>query len=154
MSNTNVPSKDRIHIFKESNIQETLANTPSLSLFDYETGKTDDCYEYWYCPKCQRVHIVEKSPSGNIIATFHKADNNDTVDSTGLHKIYAVSDEDIYNAEEENFKVTLADYVDIIKHTHTYHITSTNDLVYKQEDNQFKLVYEKEKNVPSTATNS
>ncbi len=140
MSNSDVPSNNILSVFNASDIDLTLKNTPSISLFDYETSR-DNNYEYWRCSVCKRVHVVENVPNGIVVTVFKVSGKKEVVSIADEEAIYVFSAPDIYDAEEDNFSVTLAEYIEKNGSDHLYYINTSKDKVYDSEGN---LIYEKE----------
>lgn len=145
MSNSDVPSKNIINVFREANVKLALGKTPKVSLFDFETSNSDG-YEYWYCPNCKRVHVVENVPNGQVVKRYHPSDCEEDVSITDMKPIYVFSDIEIYDAEEKNFELTLKDFIEQNGESHMYYADDNEDKIYKSiSETHGSLVYEIEK---------
>lgn len=59
--------------------------------------------------------------------------------------IYVFSATDIYDAEEDSFKITLSDFIEQKGQEHLYYLTADGNNVFRKTENHFgTLVYEKE----------
>ena len=145
MSNTNVPSNNIINVFQEKKVKESLDKNPKISLYDYETTG-DYNYEYWYCPDCKRVLVVENNPKGKVERKYKRSDYIEKVFLEDMVCFYVFTEKEIYDAEETNFEVTLNDYIKKNNESHAYYVDVNKEKVYKkQEVSKGILVYELEK---------
>lgn len=144
LSNSDVPSENIINVLREKTINAVLQKTPKISLFDFETSE-DNEYEYWYCPACKRVHVVEKAPSGMVVKKYKAIGNGVQVPLKNMDVIYMFTATEIYDAEELDFGITLSDFLDQNAETHMYYLDPIEDKVYKRAENDFlQPIYERE----------
>ena len=124
----------------KSEVDAVLAKDSEITVFDFETEEVNKEYEYWYCPVCKRVHMVENIPLGKVVKSYITSQEN--MDATEeMTPFYVFTDTEIYNAEEEDFKLKLADFVSANEDTHMYFLSREKDKVYKKEDGKLNLVY-------------
>lgn len=144
LSNSDVPSENIINVFREKTINAVLQKTPKISLFDFETSECNE-YEYWYCPACQRIHVVEKVPNGMVVKKYKAIDSNVRVPLKNMDVIYMFTATEIYDAEESDFEITLSDFLDQNDGTHMYYLDPVEDKVYKRTENALlQPIYERE----------
>ena len=145
MSNSDVPSENIISVFRETNVKHAFEKTPKVSLFDFETSNSDG-YEYWYCPNCKRVHVVENVPNGLVVKRYHPSDCEEIVSIADMKPLYVFSAIEIYDAEEKNFEMTLEDFIEQNGGSHLYYADNNVEKIYKKiNGTKGSLVYEIEK---------
>lgn len=141
MSNSDAPSTNTLRVFTVTGVELALENDPSITLFDFETSVDGD-YEYWYCPVCQRVHMVENIPNGTTVRTYIVSTKTEKPDLEKAKAVYVFSATEIYNAEEENFRITLKDFIKQTRNSHKYYIDEAGKMVYAADGS---IIYEIEK---------
>ena len=145
MSNTDVPSNNIINVFQEKKVKEAFEKNPEISLFDYETTRVDN-NEYWYCPECKRVLVVENNPKGKVERKYKRSDCKEKVFLEDMECFYVFTEKEIYDAEETNFEITLSDYIKQNSESHAYFVDVNKEKVYKKKEvSKGILVYELEK---------
>ncbi len=83
MSNSTCPSPCQLYVYTEKEVQDAIAYCPDLGWFDFIGGwdpltesrrnyyQRDEKMEYWYCPKCKRVHEVEVK-TGRVMRIYKR----------------------------------------------------------------------------------
>ena len=144
MSNSNDPNDYIVNVYKKSDVDDILKDDPQIRLIDFDT--LDWEYEYWYCPECGRLHIVENIPCGKVVKRYIKKKDLVMIKSRDYEweEYYIFSNVEMYDAEETD--VTLYDFVNNVGASHLYFVNNLKDEVYKENENgEYVLVYEKEK---------
>lgn len=145
MSNSDAPSKNILNVFKRTDVKSALKETPNISLFDFETSQTEN-FEYWYCTECKRVHVVEKIPNGKVIRRYKNINEKESVPQETKEQIYVYSATELYDLEEENFKITLAEVIEQSGEKHLYYLTPDKKSVFRKTNELYGFkVYENEK---------
>ena len=144
LSSTNVPSPNLLHIYSVEEVNQAIAECPEKLLLDYQTDYIGP--EYWYCPICKRVYEVEATPQGQATAVYHETKGNPASDSSKLSAWYVLSDKAMYDAEEEDFNLTIKDFFHSLSCTSIYYTDEQKSHVYHKNENEEALhqVYEKE----------
>ena len=144
MSNSNDPNEYTISVYKKTDVENTLKGEPQIRLIDFDTLDWD--YEYWYCPKCGRIHKVENIPCGKVVERLMKNTDNASKETRdpAWEEYYVFSDVEMFDAEEEDR--TLADFVHELGESHLYFVNDSDGEIYKENANgEYNLVYRKEK---------
>ena len=146
MSNSTVPSKDIVFVFKKSVLLETMKKDSNISLFDFETSDFNSKFEYWYCSDCKRIHVVDNSSDGRVVDTYSMIHDDKSFCLEDTKEIYVFSDEEIYDAEEDDPNLTLASFIERNSSEHLYYLSLDEDKVFKARDtNVGQLIYIREK---------
>ena len=124
----------------KSDVANTTEKDPEITLFDFETEVVNREYEYWYCPVCKRIHMVENVPSGKVVKRYICSEEKMDAPEE-MTPFYVFTDTEIYDAEEENFNLKLADFIRANEDTHLYFLSEEKDKVYKNEDGKLDVVY-------------
>lgn len=144
MSNSDAPSINKLYVFEKSKVKESLEIRPKISLFEFETSYNEE-HEYWYCPVCERVHVVEKVPNGFVVDKYKKTPDKAVVSIKNKCAIYVFTAVEIYDAEENDFDITLKDYIRDNGEAHLYYVDKESGNVVKYtNDAQGIVVYERE----------
>lgn len=141
LSNSNAPSNNVLYLFAKSDVDSALLSDKNITLYDYETGNEDE-FEFWYCPSCKRVSVVENVPNGRVIGRYSVSSICEEMDLQNLIAFYVFGDVDIYNAEENNPYILLSEF--IIQHgdANLYYTDASKSKVYKlTQNNRYKTIY-------------
>ena len=144
LSNSDVPSKNILYVFAKSDVDEAILSDANITLYDFETG-IEDAVEYWYCPNCKRVSVVENVPDGKVVGRYSVSSSCEETELQNLTAFYVFCDADIYIAEENNPDILLSEY--IIQHgdANLYFTDASKSKVYGLiQNNRYKTVYIKE----------
>ena len=144
MSNSNDPNEYIIKVYKKSDIENAIKENYNVRLIDFDTLDWD--YEYWYCPKCDRIHKVENIPCGKVVKRFAKSSGSILTKecSSLLTAYYIFTDIEIYNAEEAN--MSLADFINELGNSHLYMISKDSEKIFKMNTiGEYQLFYQVEK---------
>jgi len=144
LSNSDVPSNNVLYVFAKLEVDGALLSDANITLYDFETG-IEDAFEFWYCPNCKRVSVVESVPDGKVVVRYSISSSHEEMDLQNLNAFYVFSDIDIYNAEENNPNILLSEF--IIQHgdENLYYTDASKNKVYKLiQNNRYKTVYIKE----------
>ena len=144
MSNSDAPSKNILKVFRKSHVKTALKKKPDITLFNFETSDSDG-FEYWYCPNCKRVHVVENIPNGTVVKRYQVSSMKENVILGDLGAVYVFTATEIYDAEEDNFDTTLAEFIDQKGDSHLYFVNEAEDKIYKKNcESKGSLAYQKE----------
>lgn len=144
LSNTNAPSENIIYAFTKDEVDTAIKNNSRITLYDFETGFSGE-HEYWYCQDCKRVMVVERKPCGRLIDSYCSCSSCEEANEQDLKQFYAFSDDDIYNAEEDDINILLSEFINQHGDEHSYFIAADKKNVYKlAQDSKYKLFYTKE----------
>ena len=156
---TNVPSENRIHIFRESEIQESLKLVPNLKFWDFTYDrekfpvKNENQIEYWYCTDCGRVYVVPHKPNALTLWVYEKLPGNIPdgvrVDES-WERLHIYTDVEGYDAVEANNgagydTVMLEDFIYRTPRKYKYFILPDEKFVVAQTsaDGAFAFAYER-----------
>ena len=144
LNNSNVPSDCILYIFSKKDVDNAITVDSDITLYDFETG-LDEKMEYWYCRNCKRVLAVESIPGGKVKGSYVESLSSDERGLTNLSAFYVFNDTEIYNAEEENYKVLLSDFILQQGEQHLYFADADRCMIYRLiQGDQYELVYKKE----------
>ena len=144
MYKTDCPSEYSVYIYYESEVEKAIQENPSVSLVDFLTNwdTVHNCskvytdrkepVEYWFCPSCKRVYEVQDIPRGRWLRIYTRVrfENKYPDDISTWKHIYVMTDVETDNATEENYEVSLVEYL------HRHH----NNLYYLSPDEKEAFV--------------
>lgn len=144
LSNSNAPSNNVLYVFAKPDVDDVLFSDANITLYDFETGIEDD-FEFWYCPKCKRVSVVENVPGGRVVERYSVNSSCEETDLQNLAAFYVFGDVDIYNAEENNPNILLSEFILQNGDANLYYTDASKSKVYRlTQNNRYKPVYIKE----------
>ena len=123
MGTSDCPSPYSLDIYYASEVQQALSDDPDITLFDFLLGWSEkegrrkeyqhrkEPVEYWYCTECRRVYEVQAVARGRWLRIYKMVDSGEVIDYAGWTQIYVMPDTETDAATEENFGITLAEYV-------------------------------------------
>lgn len=113
LSNVNCPSENIIHICKMDSVKQAIKENPGIRLWDFFEMIEEKLPEYWYCPVCGRITVVERISCGGVLKAFCKefVENNKDFNIIDCDELFACSDVELDAVTELNFEITLANYV-------------------------------------------
>ena len=142
LRNSSSPSPNLLTVFSINTVQQCLHRRPDITLFEFETEENERDYEYWYCPQCKRVHIVENIPMGNIVKHYVPVISGEAGPLDSVEGFYVFTNTEIYDAEEIDFNLTLASYVARFGPNHTFFYAPDTDSIYKPiDEDHYELFY-------------
>lgn len=144
LSNSDVPSNNVLYVFAKSDVDGAILSDANITLYDFETG-IEDAFEYWYCPNCKRVSVVENIPAGKVVGRYSVSSSCEEIDVQNLTAFYVFGDADIYNAEEHNPDIMLSEFINQHGDANLYYTDASKSKVYRLiQNNRYKTVYIKE----------
>ena len=144
LSNTNAPSDNILYVISKTDVDNAIQKNAGITLYDFETS-INGSHEYWYCQICKRVMVVERKPCGKLIDSYSISQSSETKHVQDFTMFYAFSDEDIYNAEEDDLNLLLSDFINQHGEEHLFFATPDKKEIYKSsQNNGYILIYIKE----------
>ena len=146
MGTSECPSPYSLDIFYDSEIQSALADDPCLKLNDFLTGwsEKEGCQrnyqhrktpvEYWYCTECHRVYEVQAIPRGRWLRIYNRSDTVIDADYSTWKKIFVMPDTVTDASTEENWEITLDDYLK--QHDSVRYYLSPDETIVLAEDSK------------------
>lgn len=155
MSDSTCPSPCELYVYIEKEVQDAITYCPTLEWFDFICGwdpltesrrnyfQRSEEMEYWYCPKCKRVHEVE-TRTGRVIRIY-KRTKRIPAESEKTNSLCVYSAVEVYPYTEAIHDLTLDWFVYHIPHKYSYKISEDEMKVtaYDHEGNPvFAYVFE------------
>ena len=139
MTKTDCPSPCSLYIFYKEEVDRAIYDNPNIMLHDFLSGwdVLNNCQhdfmdrpepvDYWFCPVCKRVYEVQDVPHGRWIRVFKKIADNNHEEVGDWKQIYIMFDTETDAATEDNWEITLFDYLQ--QHNNILYYLSPNETV-------------------------
>lgn len=140
LSNVNCPSENILHICKMQEVLEAIKNQKNIRLWDFFETIEEKLPEYWYCPICGRVTVVERISCGGVLKVFCKdlVENNNFC-IADCDELFVCSDVELDAVTELDFEITLENYVGR-ENSKRYFYDSKREIVYVTDSGLTKLI--------------
>ena len=139
MSSSMAPSENLAEIYTKEALEKVVAE--GMELLDL----MDEDWEYWFCPKCKRVTVINRKTWKYTCSYFPRKVKSPVAlePLQGWQEIFFWHDKDFYDAIEDSTHVTVKDFM--VQHPSRYLIRLSPDKsvahVFSSQDGQYLFCY-------------
>jgi len=142
------PSENIVHIRHESDVLKKLRERPGISAWDFYSEDGAYGYQYWYCPRCRRIQLVNIKRHV-VSCIWRRTVSPESVSYAGswTDRIFFISDTDLDRITDKDIDLPLC--VLLERHVKTYLVSPDGAMVCSVgNDGTGTSVYELEDVIP------